>query len=403
MSEIAVAGFPARSNAAPSAPMQPSLARTGFVAEIQHGIEAYCGLAAEWNGPASRQDGALLFQLPQILSIWSRHFLDSRSTLATIVVRDRQRVVLIWPVFIEKRLPLRIVSGAGSPIGQYDDLMIDRDTDAKAAFAAALAALKDALKPDVIMFERVRADAALRRALPEEFQKSNQEAAPFVDLSNGLAAALASRKCGVAKTQRKRVKRFAKEGSVEMTLAAAPETAAVWLEEALALKREWLRSSGRVSRAFMMAETGDCLVELARTLCSPASSPRMIVSRLSLNSATAAIEVGFLHGETFHLYLRAFSPSVAHLGPGNILTERMLEWCAAQGVKRYDMLAPGSRNKSEWQNGETEVADFTLPLTPRGQLYAATIPSKVMPALRDAFYALPERVRATIAGAALRL
>jgi CelD/BcsL family acetyltransferase involved in cellulose biosynthesis len=129
----------------------------------------------------------------------------------------------------------------------------------------------------------------------------------------------------------------------------------------------------------------------------------MIVAKLSLDGKTTAIEAGFRHGESFHIYLRAFAPEFAHFGPGNILTQHMIEWCAANGVTRYDMLAPGSRNKSEWQTGEVEVSDIILPMTTRGRLYAATVALKIAPALRSAFYALPERLRATIAGVALRL
>ena len=89
----------------------------------------------------------------------------------------------------------------------------------------------------------------------------------------------------------------------------------------------------------------------------------MVVAKLTLDGRTAAIEAGFIHRATFHLYLRAFAPEFANLGPGNILTERMLEWCADNAIERYDMLAPRSRNKAEWQSGEVAVADFALPMT----------------------------------------
>ena len=98
----------------------------------------------------------------------------------------------------------------------------------------------------------------------------------------------------------------------------------------------------------------------------------MVVSRLTLDGRTAAIEMGFRHRDTYHLYLGAFAPEFAQLGPGNVLTERMLGWCAENGIMRYDMLAPRSRNKAEWQSGEVGVVDFALPMTWRGRLYAAS-------------------------------
>jgi CelD/BcsL family acetyltransferase involved in cellulose biosynthesis len=401
MSEIAVAGFRERSFA-PVA-VHTDASQSELTAEVVQGADAYSVLAADFNRIAARQAGTHLFQLPSVLAVWARHFATRPSSSATIVVRDRNRPVLIWPIFIERRLPLVIACNAGSPIAQYDEVLIEPDTDARAAFATALSALRTAVKADVVVLERVRADGALQRALPEGLPVCSRDVAPFVDLSEGLEAAFSKRKSSVAKTQRKRVKRFAKEGSVAVALAATPDEAEAWLGEALALKREWLRSTGRVSRAFMKAETGDCLAEFAQTLSSPGSSPQMIAAKLTLDGRTTAIEAGFRHRSSFHIYLRAFAPEFAHFGPGNILTQHMIEWCAENGIERYDMLAPGSRNKSEWQTGEVEVSDIILPMSARGRLYAATVPSRIAPALRSAFYALPERLRATIAGKALRL
>ena len=95
--------------------------------------------------------------------------------------------------------------------------------------------------------------------------------------------------------------------------------------------------------------------------------------------STAAIEAGFAHRDTFHLYLRAFAPEFSNLGPGNVLTEHMIGWCVDNGMKRYDMLAPRSRNKAEWQSGEVGVVDFALPMTWLGRLYAATVPTHIAP------------------------
>jgi len=129
----------------------------------------------------------------------------------------------------------------------------------------------------------------------------------------------------------------------------------------------------------------------------------MVVAKLTLNGKTAAIEAGFAHRDTFHLYLRAFAPDVSNLGPGNVLTEHMIGWCVEHGFKRYDMLAPRSRNKAEWQSGEVGVADLVLPMTWLGRLYAATVPTHIGPKLRDAFYALPLKLRSAVAGMTLKM
>ncbi len=399
MSEAVVAGLVRRA-ATPSARDRSAL-QTSFRAEVIKGADAYDALAADWRRIAALQSGALLFQTPEILSTWAKHF--PRRKLATVVVSDDKRPVLIWPLSTERRAAFKIARGAGAPIGQYDDILLDPDTDGEAALKAALAALREAVRPDLVLLERVRADSALRAALRDVAPICVAEAAPYADLSQGVCKALAALKPTVAKKQRKRVRRFHKEGNVAFALAEGPREAEAWLGEALALKRDWLRSTGRISRAFVHAESRDCLAELARTFCQDDSGTQMVVSKLTLDGRTAAVEAGFKHGGTFYLYLRAFAPELAALGPGNVLTERMLSWCADNGIGRYDMLAPRSRNKGEWQSGEVAVLDFALPMTLGGRLYQRAALRALAPALRNAFYALPTPLRSALAGRALKM
>jgi CelD/BcsL family acetyltransferase involved in cellulose biosynthesis len=399
MSEAAVAE-PARRAPILSARNRLAL-RSSLEAEVIEGASAYETLRADWHRIADTQSGALLFQTPELLSAWARHFPTRR--LATVVVRDGSRPVMIWPLAIERQATFKIARGAGAPIGQYEDILLDRDADGAAALRSALDALGEAIRPDLVLLERVRADSALRAVLQDISPICWVEAAPFADLSGGLDRALSAVKPAVSKKQRKRMRRFYREGRARFALADHPDEAEAWIADALALKREWLRSTGRISRAFIKAASGNCLGELARTLWNASTGPRMVVARLTLDGRTAAYEAGFHYRDSFHLYLRAFAPDLAVLGPGNVLTEHMLGWCAENGISRYDMLAPRSRNKREWQSGEVAVLDFALPLTLAGRLYRRTAIRTLAPVLRDAFYALPAPLRSALASRALKM
>jgi CelD/BcsL family acetyltransferase involved in cellulose biosynthesis len=399
MSDVAAAGIP-QQRLGPFA-----VERTGpqqeFAAEIVEGGAAYEALRAEWRRLAALQQGSILFQTPELLAVWGRHFADA-GRLATIVVRHNQRAVLIWPLLVERRGLIRVAQGAGAPISQYDDVLLDPDCDADAALEVALAAIAENLGPDLIMLERVRADSALRGLLGDRTPISWAEAAPYVDLSEGVSAALSKIKPSVARKQRKRVRRFGKSGEVRFEVARTAADAEAWLVEALRLKRAWLKATGRVSRAFVKCASSKCLTELARTLDGSDGSPWMVVSKLSLDGHTTAIEVAICHRGAYHLYLRAFAPEFSGFGPGNVLTERMLGWCAANNLLRYDMLSPRSRNKSEWKSNEVAVLDFALPMTLSGRLYVGIVLKRLQPALRHIFYALPSGIRSAVAGVVLR-
>jgi CelD/BcsL family acetyltransferase involved in cellulose biosynthesis len=371
-------------------------------AEIRTGSSSYRELRDDWRRLGALQRGPVLFQSPELLEIWARHFAAGRGhALATVVVRgDDGRPALIWPLFVERIGLVRVARGAGAPFGQYDEILLDPDCDGEAALKAAIAALRRELRIDLIVLERVRADGALHAAIGEP-PLASIEAAPFSDLSQGVDAHIAGLKSRVVRQQRKRVRRFAQEGAVSFRVAETADQAVGWLGEAMQLKRDWLRKTGRVSRAFVKPETVDHLADCARKLSRPGAEPRMVVSKLTLNGRTAAIEAGFVHRGVYHLYLGAFAEEVGRFGPGNILTEEILRWCAENGVARYDMLAPRSRNKSEWQSGEVAVSDFALPTTQRGRLYVALVLRRLVPALRRAFYRLPARLRSMVAGVAL--
>jgi CelD/BcsL family acetyltransferase involved in cellulose biosynthesis len=401
MTELALAGSAhpvVRRQGARSVSSQPPLS-----ASVLRGADAYSALEADWRRLSAGQHSATLFQTPEMLSAWATHFAPRKvDRLATIVVRDGNRAVLIWPLLVERRGFITVATGAGAPLGQYDELLLDPYADATSAIKAAMDALSRTIRPDFIFLERVRADGALARALGDTVPLSCPEAAPYADLSGGVAALMAALKPRVARQQRKRVQRFKKEGCVSFEVADGPRQAEAWLAEAMAMKRKWLKSTGRISRAFVKPETGNCLADLARALSHPDSSPRMVVSRVTLDGRVAAIEMGFRQSDAYHLYLGAFDEALAKFGPGNILTERMLEWCAANGVQRYDMLAPRSRNKGEWQSGEVSVCDFALPMNVRGRLYIELVLKRIVPAARKAFYALPASFRSAVAGLTLR-
>ncbi len=399
MSEAAVAGINPR--AVTSSAGKKSTRRRALKAEVIEGSGAYDALLSDWRSLVDAQQSALLFQTPELLTTWARHF--AGETLATVVVRHDDRPVLVWPLMVGRRRPLRVARGAGAPITQYDEVLLDPDAESAPALEAALDALSKSMRPDLVLLERVRADSALGTALRDVAPICGAEAAPYIDLSRGTAAALGGMKSNVAKKQRKRVRRFQKEGCVSFALAGDAAEAEAWIEEALALKRDWLKSTGRISRAFMKSETDRCLAELAASLRNGDPSPRMIVSRLTLNGRSAAFEAGFRHRDAYYLYLRAFAPDLAAFGPGNVLTEHMLGWCAENGVSRYDMMAPRSRNKSEWQSSEVAVLDFALPLSLNGRIYTEAVLKRLAPALRGAFYALPQQLRSTAAALTLRM
>lgn len=372
-----------------------------FEAEILPGEEACRTLRDDWETLSQRCGNVVPFQAPDLLAIWANYF-RSDGEFLVVVVREDLRPVLVWPMAIERRGPFRIGIGAGSPITQYDDLLLDPAVDGKAAFGLAIRTLTSSTRVDAVALERIREDGALWSVLGEWGAiPSGAEAAPFADLSSGLGAYRVSLKKRVLAQQKRRVRRFEGEGPGSFEVAEDPDRAQAWVREALSLKRKWLESTGRISRAFADPRTGACLEELARDLADAGAPMRTAIFRLVLNGHTAALEACFRYHDSLHFYLGAYAPEFSALGPGNILTEQILSWCEANGIRRYDMMSPRSRFKSEWQSGEVRVGDCFLPISSRGRVYSVI--ARIAPSLRSTFYKLPQPIRSKLARLVLKI
>ncbi|MBZ8134729.1 GNAT family N-acetyltransferase [Afifella sp. IM 167] len=383
-----------------------SAASPALTGEIVRGAAAFAALAAEWERLAARAANGV-FQTPSFLSIWARHFTaDKPERFWCVTVRMRGELCLVWPIEICRcgPIPVRIASNAGAPISQYDEILIAPKGDPLALFAAALETLR-AAGVDLLTVERVRADSALAAALPAFARRLGEpDAAPFtVTDPEGLKAFLASRKSKLRKESNRRRNALAAIGELELVMPEDPATTRLWLEETLELKRDWLKDKGMVSRAFLDRRTHDCLESFAGELGGSGGAVRLLAPRLTVGGRFAAQEIAFLHNGAYHLFLRAFSPEFAAHGPGNVLTEMVLAWCAEEGILRYDMLPPRFRNKREWQSGEVEVADYAMPLTATGRLYQGIVVDTLKPAIRNLYYALPQGMRSFLAGRTLRL
>lgn len=383
------------------------LSSAALSAEVHDGRKAYRELRRDWLALLGRMDRPAIFQTPDFLEIWADSFAKSEAArrLRTIVVRQADAPVLIWPLVIGRHGPVRLARGAGAPVGQYDDVILDPGCDAEAALGAAYDALLGAGDIDLLRFDRVRGDSPLQPFLASRAAPIGEtDLAPYADLpAAGFDAFMASVKPRVQRHQRRRARQLAEIGECRFAVADRPQTMASWLDEAIALKRRWLVETGRLSGAFVKRRTTGCLMALARGLGAPESATRMVVARFDVGGQPAAISAGFVGGGVYHLYIGAFHPDFARFGAGNFLTERTIAWCCAHGIKRYDMLAPQARSKSDWQTGEVPVYDFAVAVTASGRSYGEVVERRLRPAMRAAFYALPQAVRSMMAARALKL
>jgi CelD/BcsL family acetyltransferase involved in cellulose biosynthesis len=366
--------------------------------EVVSTAAALDALGPDWLRLQELAGAPSVFQAFAQIRTWARHFIAGGRggpRLHVAVVRESGRVILILPLVISGRAPLRIARMAGDPIGQYADLLADPACDGDQAFDAALRSVVRA-GADAIVLRRVRSDSLIVRLAAERLRPgTGHHAAPYADLTPHASYDdyLQSLSKNMRKGLRNRRHHLEKAGNVRFELLEGGAEARQAVAEALGLKRRWMIQRGAVSTAFLDPATKQCLLDLAEDSAGAGA----VVMRLMVGSEPAAIRLGFEYLGTYFAYMSAYDEAFAHLAPGKMLMDFYISRFKDRGVGRVDMLPPVDRHKTDWCRLQTEVADYNLPLTRTGRAYAELYQERFRPALRQAWSNLPDGVRSLAA------
>jgi CelD/BcsL family acetyltransferase involved in cellulose biosynthesis len=369
---------------------------SGFEVFVASNATELDAVESDWRALEGLSPASTVFQSFAHIRIWARHFLGEKrgSRLHVAVVRERGRPVLILPLAISGAPHLRIARIAGDPIAQYAEVLLDPAREVRPAFAAALSSVKRA-GVDAIMFRHVRDDSPLLNIASDYLRPpAALTEAPFADLSTfgDFPTYLKSLSKKVRQGLRNRRNHLEKAGQFEFQILRGGSQAREAIAEAIDLKRKWLVQRGSMSSAFVDAATRGCLLDLAENAESCA-----VVMRLMVGGEAAAIRFGFEYGGTHFAYMSAYDSRFADLSPGKLLMEYCISGFRERGLERIDVLPPAGTHKKDWCRNAIRVADYALPLTTAGRLYAEVYQEKVRPALKRAFEHLPTPLRSLLA------
>ena len=93
---------------------------------------------------------------------------------------------------------------------------------------------------------------------------------------------------------------------------------------------------------------------------------------------------------------------MSHFSPGKMLMDFYVKRFRERAISKIDMLPPSVRHKTDWCHQQTRVADYTLPLTHPGLVYAWLYQERTGPGLRRIWNHLPAGIRSRLAALALR-
>ncbi len=322
-------------------------------------------IAAEWRALEAATPEATGFQSAAWRLCCAAEGLQPR----IVAVRENRRLVMLLPLQVETRTRFSIARWLGEPLAQYGDALALPDARRKAWFAAAEAEISSWSDVDLVALSRLRADGVLASCASPSFAETAKCAAPYVDLS---APALKRRQ-----SLDRRSKKLAQFGPLRFEAAQGAEARREAAAQALEFKRQWLRRRRRFSTALSQDGVGECLLDLAERGVLRAH-------RLWAGERLVSVELGIKAGAYYRSLIGAYDDALSAASPDHVLTLRLIESLAEEGVERLDFLPSTDPCKMEFVSGAVLMGALYLPLNRRGVLAASALERLRPPAKRAA-------------------
>jgi CelD/BcsL family acetyltransferase involved in cellulose biosynthesis len=349
-------------------------------------------LEADWNDLFDRIGRSIhLFQTFNWNWHWANHYLETsdQHELAIATVRRRGRLVMLWPMVVERTAGLKVLAWMGAPVSQYGDILAEDGPACLPAMREAWAFLLASVRPDAVKLNKTRSDSTVAPLLAELGTLVTQQLeAPYLDLASAPTYAQYEERYSSKdrKNRRRLYRRLEETGAVTIqTCGEGPEAAAA-ASTAIAMKRTWLEHKGFISPAVSDARFARFFAAAARSTERPAG---LVVSAITCDGKPAAMEIAIACRERIAAHILVYDTAFDKFGPGGLMLEKLLAARLAAGTAVYDMLAPGGGYKSDWADGSVAVCDHALGCTVKGKLYARGFLGLLRPRLKRLAEGLP--------------
>ncbi len=303
-----------------------------------------------------------------------QHFLNGserdNARLAIVVACDGRKVQFICPLVCQQLYGVKVLNWIGDPVSQYGDIIFGGETEQAQLLQHALKFAVSKTGADIAVLRNVREDSAAGQTLKSMgSQILRKEIAPFIDLSGFKTLEeylTATQRASRRKQHRRLWRRLAEQGSADFKILTAGPEAAKWTRQALGLKAKMLIEQGIVSRAFSDPK----FPKFFEAISSESTQDiGFQISVLTLDEKLIAAEIGFKSFGAYVSHVGVYDLAYSRFAPGRLQIDRTVGASIAQGVHRYDFLAPDSEYKRVWCNKHVGVVDFGVPYTLAGRVF----------------------------------
>src|SRR5712691_6907117 len=328
-------------------------------------------LEQEWNALFARAGRPCqIFQTFNWLWHWANHYLDGGTELTVVTGRRDGRLAIVWPLVATRVAGVNQLSWMGEPVSQYGDVLVEEGPDTPDWLRRSWAYVK-LLGADIVHLRKVRSDAVISPLLAEAGAISTDSAtAPCLDLASAKDFETYKQRYSAKKRSRRRrhLRRLQEAGSITFEQHSRGPMAHDLVGHALGLKRAWLVQRGLFSPVLQDSRLDRFFRDIA---LDRARSPGTRISAVRCNGAPIAVEISFECKAHVFGYIITHDLEFEKQGLGVVLAEYSIRTAHEQGGAKFDLLAPADAYKMDWaDDASIEVADWAMPLSHAGALYA---------------------------------
>jgi CelD/BcsL family acetyltransferase involved in cellulose biosynthesis len=346
ISPSAIAASPAPRAAIPRTPQSASAPLVPLVVEEIDSLAGLEQLRPEWQRLFALCPDATVFQAPEWLLPWAKHFGKALSVLA---IRRGSRLVGLAPLQIIGRT----VSFLGAGVSDYGGIVALRENEggAEPSEGSVVQSVVDWLASHADRWDRCQLDQLppddplCTAPLPSGWdeQSSPQDVCPFLTLPPTVAELSRSLPHRLGARIERSLRRLAREGRASFELADSHN-----LEELLARFFQ-LHASRWQSRDLPGVLADGVLQEFHRDVAAGMlAAGRLRLHALRFEGAIEAVVYAFVHGRRLYSYLGGFSARLEPLSPGTLMIWRTASAAVEESVPIFDFLRGAEAYKYRW-------------------------------------------------------
>jgi len=358
--------------------------------------EAFLALRGPWDELCARAHARFVGQtFDWAWLCWQTVAHPRGRTLACIVARSGDRLVLAWPLAISRdgwrgatARPL------DSETSEYSDILVEDGPDARGRVACAFAMLRRARACDRLELANVRADTLLASVLasppqgPKPMRAGSMSAASVnwhgIDSWDGYIEALDAKE---RRELGRKKRRLEEQAPLRMDAVRDAGEAAAVIDWTLDRKLAWLETTGR-HNDWIATPEHRAFLKASMAALGPAG--RRVIFVLRLGETIIAMLLSSVGDTQLEWFMCASDPAYSRQSPAQVLREYVLRWAYERRLD-CDFRMGEQRFKALWGNAVTPTSTWIVANSLRGRAWVSGSRAKRALAAR-----VPARARAVL-------